>query len=530
MITNQPKKISLATLLTGLVTLSVVLTLSIVLLASYKSKKQSLIDTILILNYSSAVKMSQTIDSLFTSMRSSLRYSASILSKYTPAYRDDAVHSNLELLRHSSNYFNSLVVVDETGVVRAVSAETDNIAGNHISTREAKKALASKKPYVSHPYITTNTKRLIVFMSEPIFDMDGIYRGFIGGSIYLQENNILNMIFGSNPTEKTGSSFYIVSSNGHLLFHRDKSRLGEDLSADPVVRLLNLGKSGLEQVVDLSGEDVLAGYVKVPGNCWGVVVVSPISVVNKQLYDHIQTILLFLLPPFALLVLLVVWLARKLARPIVDLADLVSKIGSEDVQLPEEKQHWNREANLLTEAIRYAFLDIKKRTDQLTLDAMTDLLTGLPNRRTLETIMLKWIQEQTPFSIIIMDIDRFKFINDTYGHPAGDEVLKHFANMITQLVRPDDICCRFGGEEFIVLLANADVNDAYKTAERIRTNLEKSDTPIGQPITVSLGIANYSLHSGSVEELIHTADKALYQAKESGRNQTIVADQQESSL
>ncbi|MEW9701268.1 diguanylate cyclase [Paenibacillus sp. SI8] len=519
---NQRNKISLATLLTGLVSLSVLLTVTILLVSSYQSKKTSLIDTTLTLNFSSAGKMSRTIDSLFKSMRSSLNYAASTFSDINTMNADE-VYSNLELIRHSSNYFNSISVVDETGRVRNVSPKSDSV-GKYITTEAAKTALASQKPFLSKPYVTTNSKRLIVYMSEPIFDKEGTYRGFIGGTLYLEEYNILNMIFGSNPTDKLGSYFYIVGSEGRVLFHRDTTRLGEDVSANQVVQKLIQGQSGYEQLVNLNGEAQLAGYVKVPENGWGVVVVSPFSVVNEQLSRYIATILLYMIFPFLLLMLIVIVLARRLAKPFVSLADLVSQSTQEKIELPEEKQHWNREADLLTKAIRYALTDIQKQTDQLTQEATTDSLTGLINRRTLEAIMLKWIKEQTSFSVIIMDIDRFKTINDTYGHQVGDEVLKHFAKIITSAVRPNDVCCRFGGEEFIALIPQVTAEEAYIVAERIRNMLENSANPAGQPVTVSQGIAHYSTHSNSAEELIHMADQALYKAKESGRNQTFIAD------
>ncbi|KPD08825.1 diguanylate cyclase, partial [Aneurinibacillus migulanus] len=131
-----------------------------------------------------------------------------------------------------------------------------------------------------------------------------------------------------------------------------------------------------------------------------------------------------------------------------------------------------------------AVADIKKQTEQLTLDAITDPLTGLTNRRALQAIMHRWIEEQIPFSIIIMDIDKFKSINDTFGHQAGDEVLKHFAKIITSCVRPGYVCCRFGGEEFISLISYASVEEAHLVAERIRLLFEKSVNPVGQTITV----------------------------------------------
>ncbi|MFD0679673.1 MULTISPECIES: sensor domain-containing diguanylate cyclase [unclassified Paenibacillus] len=519
---NQRKNISLATLLTGLVSLSVLLNLIILLIASYQSSKKSLIDTTLTLNLTNASKMSQTIDSLFKSMRSSLQYSANTFSNIS-FMNADTIYSNLELIRNSSNYFNSMVLVDETGLIRNMSPGSLGSAGKYITSEAAKTALALQKPYLSKPYVASGNGNLIVFMSEPIYDMDGIYRGYIGGTIYLEESNVLNMIFESNPTDEIGSYFYIVESDGRLLFHPDTNRIGEDISANQVVGKLIRGQSGHEELVNLHGEDQLAGYVLVPENGWGVVVVSPVGVVYDQLNNHINSVLLNMIIPFSILLLVVIWLARKLAKPFVALADFVSKIGREKVEVPEIKHHWNREADLLTKSIRYALSDIKKQTDQLTLDATTDPLTGLTNRRTLEVIMHQWIEEQNSFSIIIMDIDRFKTINDTFGHQAGDKVLKHFTKIITSTVRPGDVCCRFGGEEFIVLISHVALDEAFLVAERIRNRFEKSVNPIGRTITVSQGISHYSSHSVSAEELIYMADQALYKAKQSGRNRTIIA-------
>ncbi|BBH22367.1 cell signaling regulator [Paenibacillus baekrokdamisoli] len=515
-------KVSLPTLLTGLVTLSVLLTLTLLLIASYHSKKQSLIDTTLALNYTSASNMSQTVDSLFKSMRASLQYSAGIYSNLQSMSKEEA-YSGLELMRNSSNYFNSVALVDEKGKIRNVSPASIGSVGKSITTKAAKEALASRKPYTSQPYITTNTKRLIVFMSEPLFDKDGEYKGYIGGTIYLQENNILNMIFGNNLKDDKGSYFYLVSSDGHLLFYPNKDRIGKDISANPIVRKLVEGQSGQERHVNLLGEELLAGYTKVPQNGWGVIVVTPMTVVNEQLNRHIKSLLLFTLAPLALLMLFVIWLARRLAKPFVCLANLVSKVGREKVELPEIKQHWNREADLLTKAIIEALTAIQKQTDQLTGEAMTDPLTGLTNRRMFELISSKWIEDQTPFSMLLIDVDRFKLVNDTYGHLVGDDVLKELARTIALFVRPDDVCCRYGGEEFVVLLRETAAREAFLAAERIRMFMENSDNPTSKPLTVSIGIAEFPIQAESSDELFQLADKALYRAKETGRNRTIIA-------
>lgn len=520
---NPSKKISLATLLSGLVSLSVVITLTILLIASYQSNKQSLLETTLSLNQSTAVKMSQTMDSLFKTMRSSLRYTADSLTKNDLLHQYKA-QEYLELLRNSSNYFNSIAIVDETGLVLSVAPKSIGTAGQRISTETSLEALALKKPYISKPYTTPSTKRLIVMMSEPIFDQDGVYRGYIAGTIYLQENNVLNMIFASNNLEYSRSYFYVVGSNGQMMFQPDKSLVGKDVSQNPIVQKLLQGKSGQEQVVNSKGLTYLAGYAPVAENGWGIVVQSPIDVVYEQLYHHIRSIIFYTLLPFLLLLLGAIWLARRLAKPFGFLSDLVSKVGGgEKVHLPEVKQHWNREADLLTKTIMLAITDLQKQTDELTQAAMTDPLTGLMNRRTLEAIMNQWILEQTAFSIIVADIDRFKAINDTYGHQTGDEVLKLLAEIITLSVRPTDICCRYGGEEFVVLVSQASSEDAFFVAERIRQTLEASHQPFNGQVTVSLGIASFPAHSVSAESLFHIADQALYKAKHSGRNRTVIA-------
>lgn len=519
---NKNNNVSLTTLLTGLVSLSVLMTSTILLIASYQSKKQSLIETTLSLNLSNAEKMSQTADSLFISMRGSLQYNAGTFTDID-AMDEQEINKNLEHMRRSSNYFNSIIIVDETGIIRSVSPESIGSRGKAISGAAAKDALASRKPYVSRPYTTATTGRLILFMSEPLYDKKGTYRGFIGGTLYLQENNILNMIFGSTTRDDTGSYFYIVGSDGHLLYHPDKERIGEDVTANKVVHKLIQGKSGQEEVVNTRGVNLLAGYSSVPANGWGVVAVSPTSMIYEQLMRQLGTILLYTLPPFVLLMLAVVLLARRLARPFVSLANLVSTVGTEKFSLPESKRHWNREADLLTEAIHLALADFKKERDQLTHDAITDPLTGLMNRRTLESIMNQWTVEQSPFAIIILDIDRFKSVNDTYGHQTGDEVLKFLAATVSSAIRPIDICCRYGGEEFVVLLHHATEDEAYAAAEEIRRTLEQTPSPIGKPVTISLGIAQFPAHADSPDELFHLADQALYQAKESGRNRTVVA-------
>ncbi|MNW37419.1 Diguanylate cyclase DosC [compost metagenome] len=520
---RQSKKLSLTWLLTGLVTLVVLLTSSILLVGSYQSKKQSLTKTTLHLNYISADRMSKTMDSLFQSMRGSLKHGADKLSDFK-AMTPKQVDEYLELMRNSSNFFNSIAVVESNRVIRNVAPASLGTAGRHITSKASMEALSLQKPYISSPYKTSNTKKLIVFLSQPIFSSNGSYLGILSGTLYLQQNNVLSEVFGYNNVDGSGSYYYIVDSEGRLLYHPDKNLIGNDVSSNKVVQKLMKGESGEQQVRNTRGVEMLAGFSSVSANGWGIVVVTPIGLIHNELMSYIRTIIGYSLLPFIILLMSIIVIARRFAWPFVQLANLVSKMGNEKIVMPEVKPHWSREADLLSRAVLLAVANIQKQTDQLTHEATTDALTGLMNRRSLENTISQWITSGLPFSLIMLDVDKFKFVNDTYGHLIGDEVLKHVAKVIETTLRPDEICYRYGGEEFVILLGGAGSEDAFDLAEQVRQALEQSKAPIPTKVTVSQGIANYPLHALEREGLIEKADQALYLAKSRGRNRTVVAE------
>ncbi|MCL2386880.1 MAG: sensor domain-containing diguanylate cyclase [Defluviitaleaceae bacterium] len=160
--------------------------------------------------------------------------------------------------------------------------------------------------------------------------------------------------------------------------------------------------------------------------------------------------------------------------------------------------------------------------------AYTDELTELFSRRyfmeNAKTILAKSKANNDPFHLIMMDLDHFKGINDTYGHPIGDEVLKVAAKRMTNVTRKDTIIARYGGEEFIVLLTDLSYESAVKNAQRIQKVMEESPFMIkGMTlnVTVSLGIATLENPADSLDEIIHNADIALYGAKRTGRNKVM---------
>jgi diguanylate cyclase (GGDEF)-like protein len=163
-------------------------------------------------------------------------------------------------------------------------------------------------------------------------------------------------------------------------------------------------------------------------------------------------------------------------------------------------------------------------------DATVDALTGLYNRRwwdeRFERLLTRAERSQSPLTIIVIDVDRFKLYNDNYGHISGDAVLRTVGKVLSSNLRPTDVAARYGGEEFVVALPSTDVAGAVIAAERVRQAV--ADTTIEDPtgerlpsITISLGLATLRPHESS-ESLFSRADAALYVAKRRGRNQVFV--------
>jgi two-component system cell cycle response regulator len=190
-------------------------------------------------------------------------------------------------------------------------------------------------------------------------------------------------------------------------------------------------------------------------------------------------------------------------------------------------------ARCLTQIKRKRYNDRLRASVQQTIElAVTDALTGLHNRRYLDnhlTVLFnRSVQRGRPLSVLITDIDRFKLVNDVYGHDAGDQVLKEFAARVRSTVRGADLACRFGGEEFVVVMPDTTAEVAAAVAERLRLAVESTPFELrgtGQTlnITASFGISSRLSTVLASDELLKQADKALYDAKNGGRNRVVAA-------
>jgi len=164
--------------------------------------------------------------------------------------------------------------------------------------------------------------------------------------------------------------------------------------------------------------------------------------------------------------------------------------------------------------------------------AITDALTGLHNRRYMETHLNALVEQAAshgkPIAVLVLDIDFFKAINDTHGHDAGDDVLREFALRIRKSIRNIDLACRYGGEEFVIVMPETDMGVATMVAERLRRAVAGESFPVQQGmkllnVTLSIGLATLSDAGGDAAAILKRADQALYRAKRDGRNR-VVAD------
>lgn len=206
-------------------------------------------------------------------------------------------------------------------------------------------------------------------------------------------------------------------------------------------------------------------------------------------------------------------------------------LANPDNQILENFTKMNNELITIQRELTHKNLLLEKLNAKVTALAITDSLTGLLNRRGFfQKANQSWEQAcryNRNMSLIMFDLDYFKIINDTHGHDVGDEVLVEIAKRCKDNIRLADILCRYGGEEFCLLLPEINLDDAYKVAEKLRKEAACSyaTSAGGLCLSVSLGVAARQDHMQKLEELITIADQALYKAKEGGRNQTYIHQQ-----
>lgn len=424
--------------------------------------------------------------------------------------------------------FDDVTLVDTSGNV--VHSTSFNYYGAWNDKAWFQEALTGVSA-ISEPHFVLSPPKLVVVFTAPVFS-----RGKVSGVVAGQMN--MQHIWDVLDSAKIGSSGYIVAvdRNGDLVSHPDKDLI--------LTRLLPQtdDESSLEGQASLKNEkgDELVGQtapVNVLG--WEIVALQADGEVHAVVRDAMRTIVVLGTVVVALVVVTSFVLSTEITRPINSLAATmrgftsgqkaphVPHAGLREIdQLTISFNAMATDLDVSTQSLKDANEELEQRYHELAdarHQAATDSLTGLLNHRSLQEALAKAFDGNTNngnhLAVLMMDVNGFKLFNETYGHQAGDTVLRQVAEVLKRTCRPSDIVGRYGGDEFMVILPETDRPAATETANRLIAALaeERVFTRSGEqlPLAMSIGLAAAPDDSGHKEELLAHVDASLYQAKQS---------------
>ncbi|MCV2402805.1 sensor domain-containing diguanylate cyclase [Marinomonas sp. C2222] len=488
------------------------------LASNYQVQKEQLVSQAIDVNRAYAKKLSDTTEIFLQSSLQQLNYTSKVAANKIDNLA--FLQEQTAQLRYQTKSFNSTLLGNKDGIILAGSKEVDALIGRLglISPR----AIEEKAVFITEPFPSSVSGILIILMTVPMFDADNQYAGFVGGSIYLERDNILGNILGEHHY-KDGSTIYVIDKSKKILYHNDLSKVGTFADVDLDTVESNEGEGGLIHME--SGEDVLIGYSKVPSTDWVIIAQTPVASSLLPLTGIMEEVVLHT-TPITFAVFIFVWFfARSISSPLQQLAEKAKLLESPStIQDIEKINSWYVESHGLKKSILSSMKLIHKQIGQLQRDVTTDPLTGANNRRALKFRLEQYELLETPFSVLALDIDYFKHINDSYGHKVGDDVLKRLVELMVSFSRDSDMVARVGGEEFIFILENCSQEEAYTCAERLRIKISEEEFNVVGHLTVSIGVSSWQKDSISIDHSLNLADEALYEAKGRGRNRSVIIE------
>lgn len=398
-----------------------------------------------------------------------------------------------------------------------------------------------------------------VDVAVPITAPDGSVAGVLGAHMsWTWAEDVKRTVLSGR--QANGADLWVLSHNGSVLIGPSGQTLPLGAGEEAIQIFTDRTPEGDVRTALVSTQ----GFQDYPGLGWRVAARKPVAVIYGPANDLVVKILL-IGGAAAFFASLAAWfLAGAVTRPLHSLSQDVDRIGRETGATTVERQHGSREVLQLSAAVRSLLRrvgaaeadqqaassamsvlqrELEHQTKASEEKAMrfgadlhalraladTDGLTGLLNRRAFlpfaEDALSYFKRYQRQFSILMFDIDHFKRVNDTYGHSAGDEVIRAVGTLISNEIRSTDRVARFGGEEFVVLLRETDEHLAATLADRLRRKISELRVASGDQkinFTASVGCAMSDESSRDVEDVIQRADKALYAAKSAGRNSVAV--------
>lgn len=453
-----------------------------------------------------ATKMADILDIYLQDAKQVLAFSAHYLQQ--GYVKNNITDIEAERLIKQNRYFNSVVMADQQGIIIASAPATLDLIGKKLQTVGSKQSLLARKPLISSPFYSA-LGNYIISISSPVFDQAENFQGFISGTLHLEKGNILSELL-AHHFASAAHLIYVYDSNEIIIYHNKHEFIGKSLTEI---------KNNSETLGFFHSN---AGQAKSTAANWQIVVEQSETSLQDDLISQVISAIRYLLPASVLLGVVIWWLGAKLSKPLRQLVNV-----SNDFALVPSRANYRKIYSPITEIqqLKKALLrrasDIQLKINLLDKASQTDPLTNIANRRGLELYAAS-IQEKTSSrAILAIDIDHFKRVNDTYGHDTGDRVLKELADVLCNNTRAEDLVCRIGGEEFLII-TDQGINQAAELAERIRAAIPKCHFGIPDAITISIGVSVWQPKMIPLDNAVKKADMALYKAKNNGRNQVVV--------
>jgi len=434
--------------------------------------------------------------------------------------------------------YEELMVVDMQENVVATSSDKKTDA---IMPEGWLKLAQSGDHIIGNPTWDKSHKAGVMVVAAPILAAHGRILGVLASKLnFLTINKILE----NYALQETGE-LYVITLKGALLVSTQpiKSDFLETTLGMPTTNHLFSNETVIMDYKNYRNTDVVGTLKKVPQIGWGIVAEKERDKAYVEVFRLRNMTIGFVFGMLFVIGLAAYLLGLTIVGPLNRLIHGADKVASGDLEVDLPLLSGG-ELGFLTKVFNHMVERLRQGRDELSATnqtlhernieleeiSVTDSLTGLYNRKHLQETLTNEVARSERynrhFGVLMIDIDHFKKYNDTFGHLAGDEVLKKMASVFRRSMRECDYAARYGGEEFLIMLPETGANEAVRAAELIRDRVAKEEFKNGGKsvgMTISLGIAAFPQHGNNLESLIRSADAALYEAKEGGRNRVVFA-------
>ena len=460
-----------------------------------------------------------------------------------PRYRAAKNMLDIQIIKYATDHhINDIDVLSQDGTV-IYSKDSDDTEHIERETHSVAALLreGKKNYYFTDIFRKTENGVSMDFMlaSAPLNDLNGQFIGIIVFELNL--NTFFSHIQSTTGLGKSGETLIVKRAGDSVRFlnplrHKlEPSGHSVKIGGQRAIpaQLAASGQTGSGITRDYRGMEVVAAWRTIPAVDWGIVVKTDAAEAFAPVTGLRDDLLAAGALAFVLGMFFSLWMAHSMSQPVRALQKAAEELGHGNLeyQVPvvsnDELGQLSRTFNRMVVNLR----EITASRDQIRHLANHDALTGLPNRLLLEDrlqqALIEGRREDEIVAVMFLDLDGFKGVNDTYGHEAGDVLLKQVAIRLLHCVRERDTVARLGGDEFVIVFINVKgLSNVEMIARKIVRSFERSFNISGFTLNVStsIGVSLYPHHAVSSDELMQLADEAMYQAKRSGKNRFCIAE------